>query len=111
MAKQPLRKVTVIQPDGTITITLEPNPNYDRLKTLVHGYIEYVPDFARYNGLRVNAVVCNENAKLRPAMEPNPVATKAWRNYLDSTKRPYIRDMARLSGPVVIIQSPPKTNV
>lgn len=108
MAKKPLRLVTVIEPDGTTTVTQEPNPNYDKLSKAVGGYIQEIPEFKKYNGIRVNVAYCNEEGKLTGQLY-NRLATVAWRAYLDSTKQPYSIGMSILVGPVIIIQSLPKT--
>lgn len=105
--KRPLRLVTVIEPDGTVTMTQESNPNLERLQKAVGGYIPEIPDFKKYNNVRVNIAYCNENG-LTEHLPYNIKASQAWVKYLKSTGVPFYPLMTMLYGLVIIVHSLPK---
>lgn len=93
-----------IHTDGSVTIRVLNQPMSLRDKQgVVGGLIQIVPDFGRYADKPCIAF-CNEEGLLE-GLAFNPVATAAWRKFLDATAGPdgYVKDMANLVGDVLVI--------
>ena len=98
-----MRNVIILHANGERTeYPQKTRPSYEFLRKLVDGPAELIPDFNKFEG-RSCVVYCNELGKLQ-LLPRNEEATKSWRVFLDSTKRPYAADRATLVGTVVIIQ-------
>lgn len=70
---------------------------------VVGGLIQWVPDFAVYEG--ASAVVYVDEEGLLKGKRINRKATEAWRTVLDASGQPYDEDMATLVGDVLILTS------
>ena len=92
-------KVTVIQPDGVVTVTEHADVPLEMLQRAVGGFIQMVPHFTQYDGHPCEAYV-NEEGRLKN-MPLNAKATALWEFFLGEGPFQY---KPLLFGPLVIKQ-------
>jgi hypothetical protein len=92
---------------GMVSFDVEGDrPGLPVLQKSVGGYIEHIPDWDKFDGQDCVAY-CNEEGLLGD-LPVNELATKLWREYLDSTGAAYSKELATLRGDVIILTGDPE---
>jgi hypothetical protein len=102
MATPKAKWVTIIHVDGTVSHRIG-RDGLEDLQKAVGGYIEVIPRFTTYEGLRCIAY-CNEDGKMM-GLEHNIKATVAWHKSMDPQGTIPVHALDVLLGPVVILRA------
>ena len=72
-------RIYILKSDGTRMVTEQPKaPELEQLQAAVGGYIETIPYFTKFEGLKRGRAYCNEEGLVK-GLPFNRDATKAWR--------------------------------
>lgn len=98
-------RVFVLKTNGEVVISTQAKrPELDQLQKAVGGYIETLPGFTKFEGLKRGTAYTNENG-IAEGLPFNQLATKAW---LDNLAGQELWYQPHLLGDVVFYAKEPK---